>query len=128
MKISFLDKLGALGVFVTALSCPVCWPLFASVGSALGLGILLPYESVMMNYVFPAFVVLALIGGILSYLTHKQVLPAAVGVMSALLILYGFYGGWYVNLMYAGIFGLLISAGLSFIANRKQELICRTAE
>lgn len=125
MKLVFLDKFGAAGVFVTALSCPVCWPLFASVGSALGLGFLLPYEAILMQVVFPVFVSIALLGSVLSYRYHRQFLPLAIGCTSALLILYGFYGGWHLNLMYIGIFGVLVSSVLSYLAKRKQDLICQ---
>lgn len=125
LKIVFLDKFGAVGTFLTALSCPACWPLFASVGSALGLGFLLPYEAILMQVAFPLFVVISLLGSVLSYRYHKQILPLALGCISALLILYGFYGGWHLNLMYVGIFGILASSVLSYLAKRKQDLICQ---
>ncbi len=78
----------------------------------------------MMNIVFPGFVTIALIGCILSFLHHKDFLPLAVGVASALLIFYGFYGGWYRLPMYIGIFGLPISAALSFLSIRRKSLVC----
>ena len=53
MNITFVDKLGSFGVLLTALSCPACWPLFASVGSALGLGILLPYRAYIDELCLP---------------------------------------------------------------------------
>lgn len=124
LKITYLDKVGALGTFFTALACPVCWPLFASLGSALGLAFLLPYEGFMMKVAFPGFVGLALIGCILSFLHHKNYLPLVIGVASALLIFYGFYGAWYRLPMYMGIFGLPVSALLSFYVSRKQNLVC----
>ena len=125
MNITFVDKVGSFGVLVTALSCPACWPLFASVGSALGLGILLPYEPYLMNYAFPGFMGLTLVGAVLAYRFHKNIIPLIIGVLSPLLALYGFYFGWIVLLMYIGIFGCLVSAGLSYWANRKQKLLCQ---
>lgn len=125
MNITFVDKLGSLGVLLTALSCPVCWPLFASVGSALGLGILLPYEPILMNYAFPGFMGITLVGAVLAYRFHKQITPLIIGVISPLLALYGFYVGWILILMYTGIFGILISSILSYFATRKQKLLCK---
>lgn len=124
MKITFVDKFGSAGVLLTALSCPACWPLFASAGSALGLGILLPYEPILMNFAFPGFMGIALGGSVLSFRFHKQLAPLLIGVTSPLMALYGFYFGWIVVLMYIGIFGCMISAVLSYIATRKQKLIC----
>ncbi len=128
MKLLFLDKLGAIGTFAAAISCPVCWPLFASLGSALGLGFLLPYEGTIMRVVFPGFVGLGLIGSVVSFLYHREKLPLVVGVASALLIFYGFYGGWYRLPMYIGIFGLPVSAMLSVAANRRKRISCTTQE
>ena len=124
MNITIVDKLGSIGTLITAMACPVCWPLFATAGSALGLGVLAPYEGILMVYVFPAFVVIALLGTVLSYLKHKSLIPLSLGVVSGGLILYGFYFGWHLVLMYIGIFGLLLSSALSFIANKRREKTC----
>lgn len=113
-------------MFMTALACPVCWPLFAGVGGTLGLGILAPWEGIMMNYVFPPFVVVALIGTVLSYRNHRQVIPLILGVLSGSLILFGFYVGWQLMLMYIGIFGLLAASVLSYLANKQQAKICES--
>jgi len=125
MKITFIDKVGTTGVLVTAMACPVCWPLFALAGSTLGLGILAPWEGFLMNYVFPPFVVISMLGSYFSYRYHRSLLPLGCGVLSGLLILLGFYAGWHLTLMYVGIFGLLVAAILSYFANKRQEQICQ---
>lgn len=125
MNITFVDKLGAIGTLFTALACPVCWPLFAVAGSALGLGILAPYEGIMMVYVFPSVIVISMVGACLSYRFHKNFIPLGIGILSGVFALYGFYVGWILILMYIGIFGILISSILSFFATRKQKLICK---
>jgi mercuric ion transport protein len=126
LKLTFIDKVGSIGMFITALACPVCWPLFAGIGGALGLGILAPWEGIMMDYVFPPFVLVALIGTVLSYRNHRQLIPLVFGVASASFILFGFYVGWQLILMYIGIFGLLIASVLSYLANKKQAMICES--
>ena len=124
MKLTFVEKVGSLGVLGTAAACPVCWPLFATAGSAMGLGILAPYEPVIMNVVFPGFVLIALVGGVFGFLNHRKLLPLILNIASVSLILYGFYGGWHLVLMYIGIFGVLISSVLGYLANRQ----CRIAK
>lgn len=126
MKFLFIDKIGAIGTLVTAMACPACWPLFATVGSALGLGILLPWEGILMNFVFPTTAALATVGSVLSFRSHKKRLPLIVGLLSGAAILLGFYVGWQLLLMYIGIFGLLISSILGHLANRQQEKLCKT--
>lgn len=125
MNLLFLDKVGAIGTLVTALACPACWPLFATVGSTLGLGILLPWEGILMNFVFPPFVVLATVGSALSYRSHKKLLPPIIGIVSGAITIFGFYVGWQLTLMYIGIFGLLASSILGHFANRRQAKICK---
>ena len=125
MKIFFLENTGALATLITAMACPACWPLFAGIGSALGLGVLLPLESVMMNYVFPVAVITAVAGSILSFRFHRTVSPLLINLVSASLIFFGFYNGWQLMVMYIGIFGLLLSAVLGHLANRKQAKLCQ---
>jgi len=124
MKLTFIDRIGSLGTLMTAMACPVCWPLFATVGSLLGLGALAPWEGIMMSYVFPPFVIMSLIGTYLSYRNHHQSFPLICGLISGILILFGFYVSWQLTLMYVGIFGLVISSVFSYLANRKQAKIC----
>ena len=118
-----LEKVGSVGTFITAAACPVCWPLFASIGATLGLGVLAPFEGIMMTIVFPAFVIISIVGTILSFINHRTYLPLAVSLVSAALILYGFYGGWNLILMYIGIFGLLAGSVLGFFANKKCKVL-----
>lgn len=117
--LGILEKVGSIGTFITAAACPVCWPLFASIGATLGLGILAPYEGVLMTIVFPAFILISVVGTILSFINHRTYLPLLVSLLSAALVLYGFYGGWHLTLMYIGIFGLLAGSVLGFFANKK---------
>ena len=119
MKFEFLDKFGPVGTFIVAASCPGCWPLFIPIGSALGLGFLQPYEGIMMNIVFPIFVLLTLLGSFLGYRSHNTVYPLAVTGVSVFLILIGFYGGWHLMLMYIGIIGVLVGSILGIVAKKQ---------
>jgi mercuric ion transport protein len=122
VKLGFVDKIGSLGTFLVASACPVCWPLFIPVGSALGLGFLQQYEGIMMDFVFPPFVLLTLLGSYFAYRVHKTKYPLIVSTLSGLLIFIGFYGGWQLILMYIGIFGLLLGSILAVMANKQCEV------
>jgi len=124
MRAKFIEQSASIGVLVTAMACPVCWPLFALVGSSLGLGILAPWEGILMNYVFPPLVVLGAVGSVVSFKSHRKVIPLVIGLLSATMILFGFYVGWQLVLMYIGIFGMLLASVLSYLEARKEQKIC----
>jgi mercuric ion transport protein len=118
MKFQSLDKLGAVGALLAAASCPACFPLLAVAGSALGLSFLRPYEGVLM-YAFQGLVLMALVGNILAFRRHKQIVPLIVGVTSPVLIFFAFYVYFAPAIMYTGFFGLLVAAIMNFIAGRR---------
>jgi len=115
---NYLDKTGAIGAFLAAGSCPVCFPLLAVVGSALGFGFLKPYEGAMM-VIFQGLVLVALVGNILSFRSHKRIVPLAVGVISPILIFFVFYVYFSSVLLNIGLFGLLTAAMMNFIVGRQ---------
>lgn len=124
MRIKFIEQSASIGVVLTAMACPACWPLFALLGSSLGLGILAPWEGILMNYVFPPFVVLGAVGSVLSFKSHHKVIPLMIGLASAAMILYGFYAGWLLVVMYVGILGMILASVLSYIEAKKRKVIC----
>lgn len=115
MKI--FDKICSLGAILAAASCPVCFPLLAAAGSAIGLGVLHPYEGKIL-IIFQNLILGALIGLFLSFRRHRKALPLVVGTMSALLILYAFYIRFNEILNYIGLFGLLSASVLNIMENR----------
>lgn len=122
MKLDIVERFGSIGTIIVAASCPGCWPLLIPIGSALGLGFLQPYEGIMMNIVFPIFVIVTLIGSYLGYRIHRTLFPLAVTGASVLLILIGFYGGWHLVLMYIGILGILVGSVLGFLAKKQCKI------
>lgn len=124
MRFQLLDKAGAVGAFLAAGSCPACFPLLALVGSTLGLGFLRPYEGILM-YVFQGLVLVSLLGNILSFRSHGRIVPLIVGVASPILILFAFYVTFAPALLYIGLFGLLLTAIMNSIANRRCKS-CKT--
>jgi len=120
VKPKSLDRIGAVGVFVTAAGCPICFPLFAVVGSTLGLGFLRPYEGILM-FAFQFFVLLSLIGNMIYYRINKKILPLVIGISSTVLIFFSFHIYFRHTLIYAGMFGLMAAAILNYLGKRNCE-------
>jgi len=119
MKFEFLDKVGAGGAIVAAAACPVCFPLLAVTGSAVGLGVLAPVEGALI-YVFQGLVLLALVGNIVAYFSHKRLFLLGFGITSAITVLVGIYTSEILS--YIGLLGLVCAAVWNQIEKRK----CRT--
>lgn len=118
VRIRFLDKIGSIGAIIAAASCPVCFPVLAAAGSAIGFGVLHPYEGKML-ILFQALVLVSLIGLVLSFRRHRRPLPLIVGILSALLILFAFHIRFNEILNYVGLFGLLSASALNILENRR---------
>lgn len=113
-----LDKVGSIGTIIGGFGMSCCLPLFAAVGSAIGLGFLARYASAM-NYLMQAAVVLAVAGTIWAYRKHKNVLPVILSVLSAGLILYAVNTDMNANFIYGGMAGLAASAILNAVFARR---------
>ena len=121
VKLNFFDKLGTVGAFLAAASCPVCFPLLGVAGTALGLGFLRPFEGVLM-YVFQILVFIALIGNIFAFANHRRVIPLLIGIVSPGAIFWAFYIQFNYGLVYTGLFGLAVASVLNYVAQRR----CKT--
>ena len=119
MKLGFIEKFGSLGTLLVVAACPGCWPLFIPLGTTLGLRALLPFEGIMMNYVFPPFVLITLFGSYMAFRVHQTYYPLIISVVRAVLIFIGFYAGWLLSLLYVGLFGLLVGS-VACISAKKQ--------
>lgn len=118
MKIkSNIDKLGTIGLFITAIFSPCCFPLFAFGASALGLGSFELFGGWTM-WVFQIMVIVSVIGFYISYQKHKCLYPLLIAIPSAGLIFYGFFTNDNISLVYLGMFGILIATGVNYYQNR----------
>ena len=115
---NILDKLGSLGAIVAAFGMSCCLPLFAAVGSVVGLGFLAQYEY-QMFYMMQVAVVLAVAGTIWAYRKHKNILPVALAVLSAGLIIYAVNNDLNAYLIYGGMIGLIATAILNAVFTRR---------
>ncbi len=66
------DKAGLLGSIVSAMGCASCFPAFASLGAAIGLGFLSPYEGLFVRILLPVFAGIALFANAIGWLDHRQ--------------------------------------------------------
>jgi hypothetical protein len=114
MKIkSNIDQLGTIGLFITALFSPCCFPLFAFGASALGLGSFELFGGWTM-WVFQIMVLISVIGFYISYQKHKCLYPLLIAIPSAGLIFYGFFANSNIYLIYVGMFGILVATGVNY--------------
>lgn len=111
---TIIEKIGVIGIFLTALTSPCCFPLFGIALSTLGASSFELFGGVTL-YVFLGFVVLSLIGSVFSYLYHKKWLPLFVGALSSVMIFYNYFFDSESNdTMYLGMIGLMIASLMNY--------------
>ena len=115
-----IDKLGTVGLFITAIFSPCCFPLFAFAASTLGLGSFELFGGWTM-WVFQAMVIIAILGLYISYRKHKCLYPLLVAIPSGLLIFYGYHlndSDYWTYFLYTGMFGLLAATIWNYRRNK----------
>lgn len=125
------DKAGLIGSVVSAAACVNCFPALASLGMAIGLGVLSPYEGLFIRILLPAFAAIALLANALSWLSHRRWPRAALGVLGPLLVLLavfvmrasGHRTGW---LLYPGLL-LMVAVSIRDLLAPAPSASCRTA-
>jgi mercuric ion transport protein len=125
------DKAGLVGSVVSAAACVNCFPALASLGMAIGLGVLSPYEGLFIRILLPAFAAIALLANALGWLSHRQWPRAALGVLGPLLVLVavfvmrarGHRTGW---LLYPGLL-LMVAVSIRDLLAPVSSASCRTA-
>ncbi len=116
--LALLDRVGATGALVAAVAAPCCFPLFAAVAAALGLGALGRYETVVL-YLFQAFALLSLLGLALAFPRHRRVSPLVLGLLSVALLAYTFYQSFQAVTLYGGLSGLLAATLWNYFSSRR---------
>jgi len=125
------DKAGLIGSVVSAAACVNCFPALASLGAAIGLGVLSPYEGLFIRILLPAFAVIALLANALGWLSHRQWPRAVLGMLGPLLVLLavwvmrasGHRTGW---LLYPGLL-LMVAVSVRDLLAPARSASCRTA-
>ena len=116
-----IDKFGTVGLFLTAILSPCCFPLFAFIASALGLGSFELFGGWAM-WIFQAMVLISITGLVISFIKHRNIYPLIVAVVGAVLIFYGYHFNetdYWSYFLYTGMVGLLIATFLNYKTNKK---------
>jgi hypothetical protein len=115
-----LDRVGSVGALIAAIATPCCFPLFAAVGTAAGLGALGQYEGVIL-YIFQGFALLTLAGLALSFRQHRDCAPLIVGTLGCANLAYHFYWEFSLPALYGGLLGLIVAALWNYLSRRRVE-------
>lgn len=119
MKIH-LEKIGSIGLVLTAVTSPCCFPLFGFILTALGIGSFELFGEWSMN-VFMFLTLLSLVGLSVSYRKHKSRVALFLAIPSAAIIFYSYYfieTDYWINILYIGMFGMLASSVTDFYKAR----------
>ncbi len=115
-----MDKLGIVGLFLTAIFSPCCFPVFAFGASALGLGSFELFGGWTM-WIFQAMVLISIMGLYISYRKHRFFHPLLIAIFSGFLIFYAYHfnesDNW-IYFIYAGMIGLLTATIWNYKLNR----------
>jgi len=121
----YLDRIGTTGIFLTALATPCCFPLLGFILPAVGLGSAALFGD-MTEYIFQGLVLFSITGTLISYHQLKNISPLVIGLISGGFIIYAYNFNFDERLIYAGMLGLLASAGINYYLNRKHKIACVT--
>lgn len=110
-----LDKVGAIGLFITILLSPCCFPLFAFVSSILGFGGFELFGG-WVGWVFQALIIITIVGLFFSYKKHQSIVACFIGVLGCMFIFYGFYfdnNNWR-NFIYVGMLAVFCASIINY--------------
>jgi MerC mercury resistance protein len=115
-----LDRVGSIGALIAAIAAPCCFPLFAAVGTAVGLGALGQYEGIIL-YIFQGFAAVTLIGLLLSFLKHRNIVPLLFGTFACVLLGYHFYKSFSLPALYGGLFALIAATVWNYLTTKREK-------
>jgi hypothetical protein len=113
-----LDKGGTLGALLAAAAAPCCFPLLEPIGFALGFGALLPWAEYTL-YGVAVCAVVAMVGSVVAFRSHRHLGWLLLGIGSGLLVLPVLAFPWPPSLAYAGLLGLAVTAVANHVLVRR---------
>lgn len=111
-----LAKIGTVGLFITAITSPCCFPLFGFVLTTLGIGSFELFGAWSMT-IFLTLTLLSLAGLFISYRLHKCMYSLIIALPSAILIFYSYFfmdASYWLNILYVGMLGMLVASGVDY--------------
>ena len=119
MQRRFLEKEGSTGAIIGALACPICFPKIAIVGSAIGLGVLAPFEGYVAKGVQALFLI-AFIGQLVAFRQLRNRWLLGMSLLTTLLLFSGYYVVPSSLLLQLSLCGLVISSIWLVIEQRRR--------
>lgn len=124
------DKLGAVGVIVSALACPFCFPALATIGAALGLGFLSQWEGLFVTVWLPVFAWVVLVSNGLNCFRGRSWYLCLIGMAGPLLLLFSLYYWWNTVLIYVSLTLIICVTVIDLITTKgvssKKSKCCTT--
>lgn len=121
-----IDLLGTMGLWLTILVSPCCFPLAAVIASSLGLSTSFELFGSWTFYILQGMVVLSLLGLIIAYRINRYKWPLMLAMPSALTIFYSYHfldSDYWTIYIYAGMTGLLIATILNHYRMKQRKRI-----
>ena len=118
MQRRIIEKAGSIGAIIGALACPICFPKFAIVGAAVGLGVLAPFEGYVAKGV-QALYLLAFIGQLVAFRQHENRWLLGLSLLTTLLLFSGYYVVPSSLLLQLSLCGLMISSVWLVVEQRR---------
>jgi len=118
-----LDKLGAIGAFLAAVAAPCCFPLFAAIASAFGMGSI-PFLRDNAPVLIQTMSALALVGQIAAYRQHRRKGPLIMSAASVVLIVVAYSLSYHVVLIYGALAGLTFAAVWNLTISHQARFCC----
>jgi hypothetical protein len=120
-----LDKFGAVFAVLGAAATPCCFPLFTSIGAALGLSAFERFAP-QISYAIQFCVVLSLAGSVAAFRKHRVIYPsliAAAGTVAAFAYYYATPG---LSWIYFGFLAIVVSAVWNAWLTRRRPVTLRS--
>lgn len=109
-----VEKIGLVGIVLTAITSPCCFPLFGVIVSSLGYSSFELFGNSTM-YVFLSFTVLALTGSVFSFLYHRKIAALLISTLSTGFVFYNYFSSYEGNeFTNIGMIGLMISGVMNY--------------
>ncbi len=106
---------------LTVAAAPCCFPLFASVGSVLGLSFLEQFAP-QLGYVIQACVVVAVVGVFFGFRRHRQIYPLLLAAGGAIAVLAYYYTSAGSTSVYGGVAASVVAGVWNSILSRRRKI------
>lgn len=123
---SISEKTGSLGIIVSAMGCPLCFPVLGSLSATIGLGFLANFESLFINTLLPIFAVITLVAVTFSWWSHRQHIRGVLSAAGPIMVLFVLYLFWSTYIFYFALVLMIGVAVWEFVSPPNKKCIAPT--